>query len=74
MPMAEGSPLDLAPYVFVIGTACTLEMAHVVNSPVFGPSSNVLKQSASNFLAMTSFRADAVLLAKNFCFLQSFII
>jgi len=52
-------------------------MARAANSPVFGPSATVLKQSDSNFLAMTSLRPATgrySLLAKNFCFLQSFII
>jgi len=51
-----------------------LEMARAANSPVFGPSATVLKQSASNFFSDDVTPGRYSLLAKNFCFLQSFII
>jgi len=44
------------------------------NRPVFGPSAKVLKQSASNFFSDDVIPGRCSLLAKNFCFLQSFII
>ena len=52
----------------------TVEMARAANSPVFGPSVTVLKQSASNFFSDDVTPGRYSLLAKNFCFLQSFII
>ena len=39
---------------------CQLEMAWDVKRPVFGPSAKVLKQSAINSLAVTSFQAAEV--------------
>jgi len=53
-----------------IDLVMALEMARAANSPVF-------VSSATNFFAMTLFRAATgrcSLLTKNFCFLQSFII
>jgi len=44
------------------------------NSPVFGPSATVLKQSASNIFSDDVTPGRYSLLAKNFCFFQSFII
>jgi len=51
-----------------------VEMARAANSPVFGPSAAVLKQSASNFFSDDVTPGRYCLLAKNLCFLQSFII
>ena len=51
-----------------------IEMARAANSPVFGLSATVLKQSASNFFSDDVTPGRYSLLAKNFCFLQSFII
>jgi len=51
-------------------THTELEMAQAANSLVFGPSATVLKQSASNFLAMTSLRAATVCSPKIFVFYQ----
>ena len=49
-------------------------MARAANSPVVGSSANVLKQSAINFFSDDVIPGRCSLLAKNFCFLQSFII
>jgi len=52
---------------------CLLEMARAANSPVFGPSAKkVLKQSANNCFSGDVIPGCCNLLAKNFCFLQSF--
>ena len=51
-----------------------VKMARAAISPVFGPSAMVLKQSASNFFSDDVTPGRYSLLAKNFCFLQSFII
>jgi len=45
-------------------------MARAANSPVFGPSAKVLKQSASNFFSDDVIPGRYSLLTKNFCFLQ----
>ena len=46
-----------------------LEMARAANSPVFGQSATVLKQSTSNFFSDDVTPGRYSLLAKNFCFL-----
>ena len=53
---------------------CAVEMARAANSPVFGPSATVLKQSASNFFSDDVIPGRYGPLQSAFCFLQSFII
>jgi len=53
-----------------------IEMARAANSPVFGPSATVLKQSASNFFSddVIPGRYRPLQSARQkFCFLQNFI-